>query len=116
MIVTSTAVFSPPDSWQQPHFHAQSNVHQCNNALQKTQHQNPETTETRNAQFALRKKKTGNNRRETQRERGGESSRAPFDIKLDGEMENRKNKKEIKRAKNSHENGPLSPHPQTPPP
>jgi len=87
--VTSTAVFSLPDSSQQPHFHAQSNVHQCNNALQKTQP--PKPRDNRNSQRSVRaEKKKNRKQQERDREREGESSRPPFDIKLDGEMENRK--------------------------
>jgi hypothetical protein len=69
VIVTSTAVFSPPDSSQQPHSHAQTNVHQCNNALQK--HSTKTPRQPKLATLSSLTEKTGNNRRETQRERGG---------------------------------------------
>lgn len=109
MIVTSTAVFSLPDSSQQPHFHAQSNVHQCNNALQKTQP--PKPRDNRNSQRSVRAEKK-KNRKQQERDREREGGRVHDHRSISNwtvRWKTEKNKKEIKRAKNSHENGPLSP-------
>jgi len=65
---------------------------------------------TLSSRWEKKKQKTTGER---QRERGGESSRPPFDIKLDGEMENRKKQEGNKKGEEFAWKWPaLTPHPQ----
>ncbi len=86
VIVTSTAVFSPPDSSQQPHSHAQTNVHQILRSNHTLMHKPTSTNATthcrntapkprdnrnsRNAQFAH-----GENRKQQERDKHTERGR-----------------------------------------